>query len=140
MKSIQAVFASIMISAFAVCFAYAGTPTSVLNATGTTTYPTDPALSIEKDTSSGNRVKVKYSSGYQYVADDAAWTRYAALKAGLTKPVDSPTSVTGLSYDIAKAFTGCNNGQSYVAWPNVGNPEYVDDKCAFANSAKSESK
>jgi len=119
--------------------AQAGTPTSVVNATGTATYPTESALGVEKDTSTGNRVKVRYSSGFQYVADDASWSRYALLAGGLTKPVAVPTSTTGLVIDIAKAFTGCNGGQSYAAWANVGQPEYIGDNCAFANAAKAAS-
>lgn len=119
--------------------AQAGTPTSVNNTTGTGTYPTESALSIEKDTSAGNRVKVRYSSGFQYVADDASWSRHAQLLAGLNKPVAAPNSATGLVFDIAKAFTGCSSGNSYAAWPNVGQPEYIADGCAFANAAKAAS-
>lgn len=120
--------------------AMAGSPTSVNNSTGNTTYGTEQALAVQKDTAAGyNRTAVKYSSGYQYVNDDAAWSRYAALKAGLSKPVDAPNSTVGLSYDAAKAIVGCSNGSSYASWPNVGQPDYIADNCAFANAVKAAS-
>lgn len=118
--------------------AFAGTPTSVTNSAGTTVYGTEQALSVEKDTSAGyNRVKVKYGSGFQYVGDDGAWSRYAALKAGLTKAVDAPTSVTGLAYDVAKSNgVYCQSGSSLIAWPNVGMAETIADSCSFFNAVK----
>lgn len=118
---------------------HAAAPTSVNNTAGTATYGTELASSVEKDTAAGyNRTKVKYPSGFQYVTDDAAWSRYAAIKAGLTKPVDVPTSQVGLSYDVAKLIIGCSNNSTYVV-SFTGQPEYIADNCAFANAVKAAS-
>jgi len=125
---------AIAASVFAIA-AHAGTPTAVTNSTGTAVFGTDQALSVEKDTSSGvNRVKVKYSSGYQYVNDDASWARYAKIVASFALPVAATPT---LIYDIAKVNTiACQGGQSLVAWPNVGMAETLADGCAFFNAAK----
>lgn len=128
--------AALSTMACACSIALAGTPAAVNNATGTAVYGTEQALSIEKEAVT-NRVKVRYSSGIQYVADDAAWSRYAALKAGMSKPVDAPASSTGLSYDIAKVNgISCMSGSSTVTWPNVGQPDTIADSCAFFTAAK----
>lgn len=118
-------------------FAMAGTPTYVIDANNAVSYPSEPALSIEKDTTSGNRVKVKYSSGFQYVADNSSWSKYAEFYAALTKPVLAPTSTTGLAYDMAKGFGGCDSQGSWVSWVNVAVPEHVQgDNCAFWTAVK----
>jgi hypothetical protein len=129
-----------VISMIAMVSAFAGTPTSVKDANGIV-WGTEQALSVEKDTSSGNRVKIKYSSGFQYAVDNAAWSVYAALKAGLTKPVDVPSSITGLSYDIAKSNgIGCNlSNASTISWPNVSMGESVADNCGFRTAAQAAS-
>lgn len=115
---------------------HAGTPTSVVNATGTVVYGTEAVLSIEKDTTSGNRVKVKYPTGYQYADDDAAWSRYALFTRGLYKPVLVPNSTVGLALDTAKViYINCSVGGSYVVWINAPS-ETIPDNCAFANAAK----
>ena len=66
-------------------------PVSVANSSGTIMFGTEKIISLEKDTASGNRVKARYSSagGTMYVADDAAWSRYAKLRSGLSVPVDA---------------------------------------------------
>lgn len=111
-------------------------PTAVVNANGTAVYGTEQAVSIEKDTSAGyNRTKVKYSSGVQYVNDDAAWSKFAKLQAGLSIPVAASPS---LVYDIAKTNgITCANGNSVIAWPNIGLADSLADGCAFFNAAKS---
>lgn len=113
-------------------------PTSVTNSTGTAVYGTSQALSVEKDTSAGfNRTKVKYASGYQFVADDASWSRYAKFVAGFDKPVAASATLT---YDIAQSNgITCPAGQSMIAWPNVGMGESLNDGCAFFNAAKAAS-
>lgn len=115
--------------------AHAGTPTTVLDKAGVK-FPTEPALAIEKDTTSGNRVKVKYSSGYQYAVDDAAWTVYASFKAGLTRPIDAPASTTGAVYDVAKSFVYCISSKTYVSWPNVAQSDILNDGCSMYNATQ----
>lgn len=135
MKSIIAIAAGMLAFALTVSFAHAA-PTAVRDSGSQIAYGTETALAVDKDTSAGyNRTAVKYPSGWQYVTDDAAWTRFAATVAGLTKPVVAPT--TGRVYDAAKAIIGCNGNQSYVSWPTAGQPEYVPDSCALRNAAVS---
>lgn len=132
MKQIFAIAAGMLAFVFTMCYANAA-PTAVRDANSAITYGTTQALAIEKDTSAGyNRVAVKYASGWLYVADDAAWSRFAAFQAGLTNPV---TANNGRVYDIAKATVGCNGSQSYVAWPNVGQPDLIADNCALRQAA-----
>lgn len=119
--------------------AFAGTPTAVSNVTGTVVYGTEQALSVEKDTSSGNRAKVRYSSGFQYVTDDAAWSRHAKIVSGFVLPVVVPGSQSGLTYDISKSNgIYCTGGgtQSQIAWPNVGMADTLSDACGLFNAAK----
>lgn len=122
-----------LVATFAMASAMAGTPTAVKNATGNIVYGTEQLLSIEKDTSAGNRVKARYASGVQYVADDAAWSVFAKLQAGLVKPV---AASTGVVYDISKSNgIYCSGSNSVVAFPNVGQPDYIADNCAFHQAA-----
>jgi hypothetical protein len=118
--------------------AFAGTPTTVTNESGNVVYGTAQALSVEKDTSAGfNRVKVKYSSGFQFVADDASWARYAKIVVSFGMPVAATPT---LIYDTTKSNgISCQGGQSTIAWPNVGMAESLNDGCAFFNAAKGSS-
>jgi hypothetical protein len=108
---------------------------SVVNATGTVVYGAKAVLSIDKDTSSGNRVAVKYSSGVQYVIDDASWTKYGKFAAILgTNGVQAPG--TNLIVNVS-ASNGvyCQNSQSLIAWP-LGQMDTLSDGCAFWQAAK----
>ena len=111
---------------------------AVVNSTGNVVYGTAQVLSIEKDSSAGfNRVKVKYASGYQFVNDDASWSRYAKIAANLKAPVAASATMT---YDIAQSNgITCQAGASVIAWPNVGMADSLNDGCAFFNAAKAAS-
>jgi hypothetical protein len=118
--------------------ANAGTPTAVVNATGTAVGGTDSIVSIRKDTTSGNRVAARYMGGATgYIADDAGWNKYAKLKSGLGVAVDAPGATDGLSYDITKARDiTCSGGTSSISWSTIGMPDTLADSCGFFNAAK----
>lgn len=109
----------------------------VTNNTGTTVYGMRTALVIKKDTSSGNRVAVRYAGGWQYITDDAAWSKYAKAVAGM--------GARGLSVDgdalgtvVAVADSNgvyCYQGNTQVNWSNVAIAETVAG-CAFFDKVK----
>jgi hypothetical protein len=134
MKKVFSMFARIVcfaVLAAGVGHAFAGTANSVKNAPGTIAYGTDQLISVEKDVTT-TRVKARYSSGIQYVQDNASWTTYAKLVAGFKVAVAAPTSTTGMVYDISQTNgVYCQNSQTIVAWPNTGGADYVADNCAL---------
>jgi hypothetical protein len=111
----------------------------VTNSTGTVVYGTASALAIQKNTDSGNRVAVLYSSGWQYVADDAAWSKYAKLVAGVgARGVAVDSDPKGTVYVVA-ASNGvyCYSGASLINYPSRAQGETVaGDGCAYWTKVK----
>ncbi|MGL5178522.1 MAG: hypothetical protein ACRC8N_10435 [Aeromonas veronii] len=138
MKSFKSLVVAAMVGAIAfTSTAMAGTPTAV-KATDGKVYGTELVVRIEKDTNSGNRVRLQYINGaYQFAEDNASWSVYAKFLGGLTKPVAAPASNNGLVYDTAKGGKfDCTGGQSTVTWPTNANPDYVADSCALDTAVK----
>jgi len=115
--------------------ALAGSPASVKNATGTATYGTSYIQSIEKDTTSGNQVKVRYPGSTQMVADDASWSVYAKLKAGMILPVNAPASNTGLAFDLTNVYVHCEVNKSVITSPINSAETVFLDNCAMNQAA-----
>lgn len=123
-----------LLAVFAIS-AHAAMPEVVKNSTGTVAYGTHTANAIQKDTSSGNRTMVLYSSGWQYVADDASWTRYAALKAAIgARALVVANDPNGLVIAVANSNgIYCQSGGTQIAFP-VGQAIQLSDGCAYHQS------
>lgn len=117
------------------CFAFTAASAAdfVTNATGTVVYGAHSALAIKQDTSSGNRTMVLYSSGWQYVNDDAVWSKYAKLVASMgARGVAVDNDSTKAVYSIADSNgVYCQGGQSLVAYPNYGQMLAIADGCNY---------
>lgn len=114
--------------------AQAGTPTVIKNSTGTAAYGTESLMSVEKDTSEGNRVRLRYagSGGIHFVTDDAAWSVHAKFVASMAKPLAAPASTSGLVYDIARiSGVNCQYNMTVISWPDFGQSDYLSDNCAM---------
>lgn len=119
--------------------ASAAIPGAVKRADGTAVFGMDQILSVKKDFSTGDRTAIRYSSGVQYVKDDAAWSKYAKVKAYLgTKALTVAGDPEGLTINIA-ASNGvwCSGGQTVVAYPQ-GPADYLADSCTFFDAVKNE--
>lgn len=134
MKSLKFIAATLIAAAMSLS-AQAGTPIAVVSATGTAVYGTGPVLSVEKDTNSGNRVKVKFANGFQYVADDAAWSKLAKITSGLAVPV-AVGNADGTVYDISKSVVTCQAGSTWVSWTSVAQADILADGCAYFSAVK----
>jgi hypothetical protein len=112
---------------------HAANPETVVNATGTIVYGTHTARIVKKDTSSGNRVAVRYTGGWQYVTDDAAWSKYGKLVAGMgARGLAVDNDPTGAVISVADSNgVYCFQGNTLVAWPDIAQGETVLDACAF---------
>lgn len=100
---------------------------------------TAQALSVEKYTAGGSYVtQVRYSSGFQYVQDDASWTKYAAVVAGMgANAVAAPGSSTGRVYNPTLSNgVYCQSSNSVISWSNVNQPDYLADGCQFHQAVK----
>ena len=118
--------------------AQAATPEAVVNATGTVVYGTGSALVVRKDTSSGNRVAVRYPSGVQYVADDGSWTKYGKIVAALgLRALSVDGDAFGTVINVAETNgLYCQSNQSTISFPNVAQAEVLADNCNFWVKAK----
>lgn len=120
---------------FAFAFSAQAAPETVVNATGTTAYGVHGIIGFAKNTDSGsNRVAVQYSSGVQYVADTATWTKHAefAAKCGAScVAVDG--SPTGQYYNVASSNgVNCWSSGTILSWPNVAaSVQLLGDGCAY---------
>ena len=138
-KVFYAVFAAVVVTLSACGGAHAADANLVKNTTGTATYGALEALGVDKDTSSGNRVWVKYpyGSGVQYIADDASWTKYNAMKAALVARGAMRVGATDKYLLVTVAVsTSCSNGISTVAFVGTTGAETVNDGCAFSDAVK----
>jgi hypothetical protein len=137
--SLMLVVALVALALTAFSPAHAGTP-YLVNATGTTTYGTSPAvvLGIERNTDSGNRTMVSYQSGTQYVTDDAAWSKYAKFVADCGAACVSVTgSNTGLTLNVSIGMVNCWASGSIISWPNAGPArQLLGDGCAYWTKVK----
>lgn len=141
MKHIIAIAAGILAFSLTVCFAHAGTPTVVTDS-GSSQYAkatgTFGQMSITKDTTSGNRVEVRFVGGEKYVADDQAWSRHAKLRAAMGAPVSS--SDGNYTLDASVAIISCDSttspARTYITWHALTQSEYIPDGCVLANAAK----
>lgn len=139
MKKFAILLFSLALGAFSSA-AMAGTPNSVKDATGTKTYPTAGLLKIEKDTSSGNRVKLLYEGGAtKYADDNGAWSVHAKFKSAMFNPVTSPVVGNGLVFDVAKAFSECAGGNTSIYYYLNANTETIADSCALDTAIKAAS-
>ena len=123
---------------FAFITAAQAAPTSVTNSTGTNVFGLNNVLGVLKDTSAGfNRVKVSYAGNEQYITDDAAWSKFAAVVASFRNPVSvSPSQ----AYDVSKlSVVFCSSGKSVVWGAHMGYADEFNDGCAFFNAAKAAS-
>jgi len=128
----------VALAMFACAFAQAALPELVVNTTGTVVYGTHPALIIKKDTSSGNRVMVRYPSGWQYVADDAAWTKYGKLVAGMgARGLAVDNDPLGTVYAVADSNgIYCQGNQTLISLNGIPLAESIPDACGFWAKAK----
>lgn len=113
--------------------AMAGTPIVVKDANGNKPFGTDQIIKMEKDTTSGYRVKLMLrGGGTDFVIDNANWTIHAKLLSGLYAPVTSGA----ITYDAAKAKFDCLGTQSSVYAATVIPTDYITDNCALTNAVK----
>lgn len=118
--------------------ANAALPELVVNSTGTVAYGTHQALAVKKDTSSGNRAAVLYQSGWQYVSDNATWTKYTKLVAGVGDRgllVDNDPEATVIVVANSNGVY-CQSNQSLIAFPNYGGSYTISDNCNFWTKVK----
>lgn len=131
--------ACIALALMACAFTAQAAPETVVNATGTTVYGVHGIIGFSKNTDSGNRVAVQYSSGVQYVADNATWTKYAEFvtKCGAScVAVDG--SPVGQSYNVASSNgVNCWSSGTILSWPNVAaSVQLLGDGCAYWTKVK----
>jgi hypothetical protein len=118
-------------------------PLTVVNATGTAVYSASPAvvMGFQKNTDSGNRTAVLYSSGWQYVADTATWSKHAEFvtKCG-SACVAVDGSATGLHYNPTLSNgTVCWSTGTVIPFPERGAAEQVlGDSCAYWTKLKAQ--
>lgn len=120
--------------------AQAANPQLIVATDGSATYGAGQALVLKKDTSSGNRVAVRYSSGWQYVKDDAVWTKYGKLVASKTGWMAVGDAV-GTQVDVTLANgVVCIASQTNIGFPNANMAEVIaGDGCAFWTAVKANS-
>jgi hypothetical protein len=142
MKQIKSISMYLIASVFAVMACAFAVPAAaadfVTNATGTVVYGTHTARIIKKDTSTGNRVAVRYTGGWQYVQDDAAWSKYAKLVAGMGArgvAVDNDPAGTVVSVADSNGVY-CYQGNTSVAYPDIAQAEVIYDGCNFWTKVK----
>lgn len=129
-----AALAAIAIS-IAACGGNAQAAPTVAASNGNAVYGAAGALVIKKDTASGyNRIAVRYSSGWQYVADDAAWSKHARF-VQLLGANAIPVGDGDATHIVIAASNGiyCQSGNSVVAFPNA--PAETVAGCAFFQAA-----
>lgn len=117
--------------------AQAALPDVVVNTTGTVAYGTHQALVVKKDLG-GARTMVLYSSGWQYVADDASWTKYGKLVTAVGNRgllVDNDPSGTVVVVSESNGVY-CQSNQSLIAFPNYSQPYAIADGCNFWTKVK----
>lgn len=133
------IFAAFAIAAMAFgSVAQAALPEVVVNTTGTVVYGTHQALVVKKDLSTGTRSMVLYQSGWQYVNDDAAWSKYAKLVAGVGNRgllVDNDPEGTVVVVANSNGVY-CQSGQSLIAFPNYGSSYAIADSCNYWTKVK----
>jgi len=117
--------------------AHASVPQSVVNATGTIVYGTE-AIQMVKKEAGGTRTMIRYSGGWQYLPDDAAWSKYAKIVATLgDRALSVDGDPNGLVIVVAQANgIYCLTNQSVVSISGYNQPEYLADGCGFWAKAK----
>lgn len=112
----------------------------VVSANQATVHGVEDMVMVERDTASGNRVKVTYagSGSPQYIADDGAFSVYSRIVARLgAKAVAVPGSPTGAYVNAAKAATiQCYNGGSLITVTGLNNSLQLADGCQFWQNAR----
>lgn len=139
MKRITLFFASLFFLALAACGGAHATPlpSVVVNAPGTVVFGISTALVVKKDTLSGNRVSIRYSGGWQYLIDDAAWTKYGKVVTALgTSGLAANDSVGTVINVAASNGVYCQSNQSTIAFSTVAQSEVLNDGCAFWQALK----
>lgn len=113
--------------------AMAGTPIVVKDANGAKPTGTAPVIRIEKDTSSGYRVKKLLQGGStDYATDNANWTVHGKYVTGMYIPVVSGN----ITFDAAKIKTDCLGNQTAIYAPTVVSTEYITDNCALDTAVR----
>lgn len=137
-KAFYAIFAAIVVSLSACGGAHAADANLVKNTTGTATYGALEAIGVDKDVANSRVwVKYPYGSGVQYIADDASWTKYNAMKAALVARGAMRVGSTDKYLLVTAAVsTYCSGGISTVAFAGTTSVETVSDGCAFSDAVK----
>lgn len=118
------------------CFAFTAASAAdfVTNSTGTAVYGAHTALAVKQDTGSGgNRTMVLYSSGWQYMNDDAAWSKHAKfVAAGGSRfvAVDNDPAKTYIAVADSNGVY-CYQGNTLVNFATRAVGETVYDGCAY---------
>jgi hypothetical protein len=95
-------------------------------------------VSVEKDTSSGNRALIRKTNGAQaYVNDDGMWTRYTEIVSSMGGNAVAATSAgrPGLVYNLSKVEVSCSGSTSVVSFAAPVSNEMLSDGCAFWSAA-----
>lgn len=137
MKHIFSRACIIAVAMMAMASASAQVTGTVERADGTAVFGMDQILSVKKDFSTGDRTAIRYTSGTQYVKDDAAWSKYARIVNYLgSKALAVAGDPEGLRINVAMSNgVWCTGGQSVVAYPQ-GAADYLGDSCAFFDAVK----
>lgn len=98
------------------------------------TYGLDIAIVADKDTSSGNRVAVRFPGaiGVQYIADDAVWSKYTVARNAIAARGGMYVGTSAKIIDVRAGLTDCQFNNSQVTFVGTNNPEVIADNCAFA--------
>jgi len=137
LKSIIRAFVGALLAVVAMSSAFAALPDIVQNATGTVVYGAHQALAVKKDLGNA-RTAVLYQSGWQYVADDAAWSKYAKLVTAVGNRgllVDNDPDGTVIVVSESNGVY-CQSNQSLIAFPNYGQAYTIADGCNFWTKVK----
>jgi hypothetical protein len=112
-------------------------PSLVVNATGTVVYGTETVQMVKKDFST-QRTMIRYSGGWQYLPDDAAWSKYAKVVAALGNralAVDGDPADLVVVVSLSSGIY-CLTNQSVISISGYNQPEYLADGCNFWVKAK----
>lgn len=130
MKKVFALLGAVLLS----MSAFAGTPTVVKDANGAKPSGTSTVIRVEKDITSGYRVKKLETGGYtKYATDNANWTVYDKYVAAMLIPVVSGN----ITFDATKITTDCITPYTAVTPTTVPTTEYVNDNCALDTAMRS---